>query len=104
MRDNMTEFKDSNLFKRLNAECNLSEDAKAFMDASMDDFFVEEYEDYAGGEITYELRGMLTTYADGEEVEVVQVYDGNLIAMNALIEHLAFVQKLMLHFYLGMPL
>ena len=103
MRDNMTEFKDSNLFKRLNAECNLSEDAKAFMDASMDDFLVDEY-DYDEDSSYYEIRGTLIGFCDGEDVRITQIYDGNLTAMNALIEHLALVQRLLNNHLFGMPM
>lgn len=104
MRDNLTEFKKSNLFKRLNDKCNLSEDAKAFMDASMDDFLVDEYEDYDEDSSCYEIRGTLIGFCDGEDVTITQIYDGNLVAMNALVEHLALVQRLLNNHLFGMPM
>lgn len=90
----MAEFKSSKLIERLANENHLSEDAWDFVDADMDDFVVDEYDD--GNTIEYELRGTLMGYHNGEFTKVYQTYWGDINGMAALIEHLALVDELLL--------
>ena len=90
----MPEFKNSKLFFKLYHGKMLTDDAWSFMDACMDDFFVDE-DDCIGGTM-YELRGMMRGYYKGKEVSVTQIYYADLCGMAALIEHLALTQKLMM--------
>ena len=86
----MAEFKSSTLIERLDGM--LSEDARAFVDACMDDFFADEVED-TDGAMFYELRGMLTGWYNGKRVSVTQIYYSDIDGMAALIEHLALGEK-----------
>jgi hypothetical protein len=83
----MAEFKNSNLCRKLFYNDMLTQDAKDFVDACMDDFCVDESID--GGTVMYELRGMLDGYYGSEWVTVTQTYYGSLEGMALLIEYFA---------------
>lgn len=90
----MADFKGSNLISVLKAGDMLTQDAWDFVDACMDDFYVDEMVD--GNVLVYELRSLLTGQYRGREVSVTQIYYGDLSGMAALIEHLALTNMLLM--------
>ncbi len=98
--NNTAEFKKSNLIEILEKNEMLSQDAWDFVDACMDDFFVDESMD--GTETMYELRGLMWGCYDGT-VEITQTYYSDIRGMAALIEHLSLMQKLYEKHRFGIP-
>ena len=88
-------FKDSNLIERLSAEAHLTDDAWAFIDACTDDWFVDEVEDQ-DSKMFYEIRYQLHGFYNGHETAVTEIHYGNLDGVASLIEHLAFVESLLI--------
>lgn len=91
----MQSFKDSGLYVKLMRDTTISQEALDFIDACTDDWeCVDGY--MLNGEQQYIIRSDLHGYYDGNEVNVSQINVCTLSGAVCLLEHLSFVNRLIL--------